>query len=67
MSKVIRVKYENGVLKPLEPLKLREGEELLVRIMAVEEKRKVLRKYRGILGSVPKELLDKFILEAEEE
>ena len=67
MSKVIRVKYENGVLKPLEPLKLREGEELLVKIMAVEEKRKVLRKYRGILGSVPKELLDKFILEAEEE
>ena len=67
MSKVIRVKYENGVLKPLEPLKLREGEELLVKIMAVEEKRKVLRKYRGILGSIPKELLDKFILEAEEQ
>ena len=67
MSKVIRVRYEKGVLKPLEPLKLREGEELLVKIMAAEEKRKVLRKYRGILGPVPKELLDKFILEAEEE
>ena len=30
MSKVIRVKYENGVLKPLEPVDLQEGEELVV-------------------------------------
>ena len=30
MSKVIRVRYENGVLKPLEPVDLREGEELVV-------------------------------------
>ncbi len=30
VSKVIRVKYENGVLKPLEPVDLREGEELVV-------------------------------------
>jgi len=30
MSKVIRVKYEDGVLKPLEPLDLEEGEELVV-------------------------------------
>ena len=30
MSKVIRVKYEDGVLKPLEPLDLKEGEELVV-------------------------------------
>jgi predicted DNA-binding antitoxin AbrB/MazE fold protein len=26
MSKVIKVKYENGVLKPLEPVDLEEGE-----------------------------------------
>ena len=26
MSKVIRVKYEKGVLKPLEPLSLEEGD-----------------------------------------
>ena len=32
MSKVIRVKYENGVLKPLEPLDLEEGEILVVTI-----------------------------------
>ena len=28
MTRVIRVRYENGVLKPLEKLDLREGEEL---------------------------------------
>ena len=67
MSKVIRVKYENGVLRPLEPVELREGEELLVKIMEVKEKRKVLRKYRGVLGHAPKELLDRFMLEAEEQ
>ena len=32
VSKVIRVRYENGVLKPLEPLDLEEGEVLLVLI-----------------------------------
>ncbi|MEB3851201.1 MAG: antitoxin family protein [Desulfurococcales archaeon] len=32
MSKVIRVKYENGVLKPLEPLGFNEGEELVVEV-----------------------------------
>ena len=30
MSKVIRVRYENGVLKPLEKLELDEGEEVEV-------------------------------------
>ena len=30
MSKAIRVRYENGVLKPLEPVDLEEGEELVV-------------------------------------
>lgn len=30
MSKVVRVRYEKGVLKPLEPVELEEGEELVV-------------------------------------
>lgn len=30
MSKVIRVRYEGGVLKPLEPVELNEGEHALV-------------------------------------
>ena len=57
MSKVIRVKYENGVLKPLEPLELEEGEEVLVTVK--RDIRKILKKYRGILGrSSIKELLE---------
>ena len=32
MSKVIRVRYEKGVLKPLEPVRLREGEEVFISI-----------------------------------
>ncbi len=67
MSKVIRVRYEKGVLKPLEPVGLREGEELLVKIVEVERRRNVFRKYRGVLGPAPKELLDRFMLEAEEQ
>jgi len=36
LPKVIRARYENGVLKPLEPLELNipEGEILLVRILS---------------------------------
>ncbi|MCE4599010.1 MAG: antitoxin family protein [Desulfurococcales archaeon] len=30
MSKVIRARYKKGVLKPLEPLDLEEGEEALL-------------------------------------
>ena len=32
MPKVVRVRYEGGVLKPLEPLDLEEGEIVLVEI-----------------------------------
>ena len=45
MSKVIRVKYENGVLKPLEPLDLEEGEVLLVSIS---------KPVRGLFGVLKK-------------
>ena len=43
MSKVIRVKYEDGILKPLEPLDLEEGEVLLVLI------KKPVRKLFGVI------------------
>ena len=57
MSKVIRVRYENGVLKPLEPIDLEEGEEVLV--VVKRDTKKVLKKYRGVLGrSSIKELLE---------
>ena len=45
MSKVIRAKYEKGVLKPLEPLELREGEEVQIVIQPSES---VAEKFYGI-------------------
>jgi len=57
MSKVIRVRYENGILKPLEPIELEEGEEVIVAVK--RDIKKILKKYRGILGrSSIKELLE---------
>ncbi|MCD6114631.1 MAG: antitoxin family protein [Thermoprotei archaeon] len=32
MARIVRARYENGVLKPLEKLDLREGEEVIVRV-----------------------------------
>ena len=34
MGEIIEVIYENGVLKPLRPLKLKEGQRLRVRILS---------------------------------
>ncbi len=65
MSKVIRVRYRGGVLVPEKPLELEEGRELLVKIIDVEEKRRILEKYRGILGHVKPELVEEAIEEAE--
>ena len=48
MSRIIRVRYEKGVLEPLEPLDLEEGEEALVWIR--RDIRRVLERYRGALG-----------------
>ena len=64
MSKVVRVRYEKGVLKPLEPLEFREGEELVVfiRKRRVSE---VLEKYVGIFGKADVEELKKYEEEAQ--
>ena len=43
MPRVVRVRYEGGVLKPLEPLDLEEGEILLVTI------KKPVRELFGVL------------------
>ncbi|MCE4598717.1 MAG: DUF104 domain-containing protein [Desulfurococcales archaeon] len=48
MSKVIRVRYEKGVLKPLEPLELEEGEELILEVKKASSGRGV-RKFFGII------------------
>ena len=47
MSKVIRVRYERGMLKPLEPVELQEGEELVVFIRE-HRVREVLGKHVGL-------------------
>ena len=65
MSKVVRVRYEKGVLRPLEPLGLREGEELLVKIISVRERVEKLEKYKGVLGPVDEKLLEEAIEEAD--
>ena len=36
LSKVIRVRYEKGILKPLEPLELKEGEEVRIQVLPEE-------------------------------
>ncbi len=65
MSKVVRAKYEGGVLKPLEPVDLREGEEVIVRLETYEDRLRRLRRYRGILGKAGKEEIEELLLEAE--
>ncbi len=62
MSKVIRVRYEKGVLKPLEPVDLREGEE--VRIKIERSVRERLRDLVGILGESSEEELERYLAEA---
>jgi len=64
MSKVIRVRYENGVLKPLEPIELKDGEEVMVFI----RKRRigeVLDKYVGMFGEASVEELKQYEEEAQ--
>ena len=60
MSKVIRVRYEKGVLKPLEPLELEEGEETVVvlkeDLVAFAQR---IRKSSRSLHEEPSELLSR--------
>jgi len=65
MVRVIRVRYENGVLKPLEKLEFEEGKELLIGIIDAEERRRILRRYKGVLGPVDERVLEEALEEAE--
>jgi len=59
LSKAIRARYENGVLKPLEPLELREGEEVTIRIeRSLREK---LKDLIGALGRSSDEELERYL------
>ena len=46
MQKTIEVVYEKGVFKPLEPVELKEGERMKVKI---EERRGILERYAGFI------------------
>jgi len=65
MVRVIRARYENGVLKPLEKLEFEEGKELLIKIIDAEERRRILRRYKGVLGPVDERVLEEALEEAE--
>ncbi|MCE4623814.1 MAG: antitoxin family protein, partial [Caldisphaeraceae archaeon] len=48
LSKIIRVKYENGVLKPLTSINLEEGKEY--KVIVEESIDELIKKYKGTLG-----------------
>ena len=62
LSRVVRVRYEKGVLKPLEPLELREGEEVQVRIE--KSLREKLKDLIGVLGDSSEDELEKYLEKA---
>ncbi len=64
MSKVVRVKYEKGVLKPLEPLNLEEGEEVQIVIQPSES---IAEKFYGIARKHRPDLDKEDLLEVLEE
>ncbi len=59
MSRVVRVRYEKGVLKPLEPVELKEGEEVRVRIE--RNLRERLKDLIGALGESSGEELERYL------
>ena len=62
MSRVVKAKYEKDVLKLLEHVELREGEEVKVRIeRSLREK---LRDLIGVLGESNDEELERYLEEA---
>jgi predicted DNA-binding antitoxin AbrB/MazE fold protein len=63
MQKTIEVVYEKGVFKPLEPVELKEGERMKVKI---EERRGVLERYAGFI-KLNRSVKLKEILELEDE
>ena len=65
LSKVVKARYEKGALRLLEPVQLEEGEEVLVRIESLDDRKKIVEKFYGKRGSTPKKLLDEFMLEKE--
>ena len=64
LSKVVRVRYEKGVLRLLEKLDLEEGEELVV-FVRKHRVGKVLDNYVGMFGEADVEELKRYEEEAQ--
>lgn len=62
MGRVIRVRYEKGVLKPLDKLEVSEGEVLLIKVLRVELAERVFGSIK-----VDERTLEKVMREAEDE
>ncbi len=65
LSKVVKAVYKDGVLKLLEPVELKEGEEVFVRLERYEDRIRKLRKYRDIPGKASREEIEELLFEAE--
>jgi len=65
LSKIIRVRYENGVLKPLEPLEMKEGE--VMQVILKTSKESIARKLYGIAKKRRPELTENEFSEVIEE
>lgn len=63
--KLARARYERGVLKLLEPVDLEEGEEVIVRIEKLRERDEIIERYKGFMGEIDEEELERLIEEAE--
>ncbi|MFZ8825098.1 MAG: antitoxin family protein [Desulfurococcales archaeon] len=62
MGKVIRVRYEKGVLKPLDRLEVSEGEVLLIKVLRVKLAERVFGSIK-----IDEKTLEKVMREAEDE
>ncbi len=65
LARIVGARYEKGVLKLLENVDLREGEEVLIHLERYEDRVRKLRKYRGMLGHASKEEIEELLLEIE--
>jgi predicted DNA-binding antitoxin AbrB/MazE fold protein len=62
VGKVIRVRYEKGVLKPLDRLEVSEGEVLLIKVLRVELAERVF-----VSIKIDEKTLERVMWEAEDE
>ena len=68
MQKTIEVVYEKGVLKPLEPVELEEGERIEIEIKGVSKIKELSDKYFGIVKlNLKREEMRRILNKIEEE